>query len=38
MEKEREHFESSIAERRRKDKTFGKMVKHYKNIKNSKKQ
>jgi ribosome biogenesis GTPase len=38
MEKEREHFESSIVERRRKDKTFGKMVKHYKNIKNSKKQ
>jgi ribosome biogenesis GTPase len=30
MEKEREHFESSIAERRRKDKAFGKMVKHIK--------
>jgi ribosome biogenesis GTPase len=30
MEKERAHFESSIAERRKKDKIFGKMIKNYK--------
>jgi ribosome biogenesis GTPase / thiamine phosphate phosphatase len=30
MEKEKSHFESTIAERRRKDKTFGKMLKNYK--------
>ena len=30
MEKEKAHFESSIAERRKKDKAFGKMIKHYK--------
>jgi len=30
MEKEKEHFESDAMERKRKDKDFGKMVKHYK--------
>lgn len=30
MEREKEHFESTIAERRKKDKDFGKMVKNYK--------
>ncbi len=30
MEKEKAYFESTIAERRKKDKDFGKMVKHYK--------
>ena len=30
MEKEKTHFESTIAERRKKDKTFGKMLKNYK--------
>jgi ribosome biogenesis GTPase len=30
MEKERTHFESSVVERRKKDKDFGKMVKNYK--------
>ena len=30
MEKEKAHFESSVAERRRKDKAFGKMLKNYK--------
>lgn len=30
MEKERKHFESSAAERRKKDKHFGKMMKNYK--------
>lgn len=30
MQKERSHFESSAAERRKKDKTFGKMMKNYK--------
>lgn len=30
MEKEKTHFESSVAERRKKDKDFGKMVKNYK--------
>lgn len=29
MEKEREHFESSLAQRRRKDRAFGKMLKNY---------
>ena len=33
MEKEREHFESSIVERRKKDKDLGKMIKNFKNIK-----
>jgi len=35
MEREKVHFESSVAERRRKDKEFGKFVKNYK--KNKKK-
>lgn len=30
MEKENAHFESSVAERRKKDKDFGKMLKNYK--------
>jgi ribosome biogenesis GTPase len=30
LEKEKAHFESTVAERRKKDKEFGKMVKHYK--------
>lgn len=30
MEKERKHFESTTAEKRRKDKRFGKMMKNYK--------
>ena len=30
MEKEKEHFESTVAERRKKDKDFGKMIKNYK--------
>ncbi len=30
MEKERAHFDATIAERRKKDKAFGKMVKNYK--------
>lgn len=30
MEREKAHFESSVAERRKKDKAFGKMVKNYK--------
>ncbi len=37
MEREKEHFESTIAEKRNKDKEFGKMVKHYKSIKKSNK-
>ena len=37
MEREKEHFEASVAEKRKKDKDFGKMIKHYKNIKKSKK-
>lgn len=36
LEKEKEFFESSVAEKRKKDKDFGKMIKHFKNIKNSK--
>ncbi|MCF8298166.1 MAG: ribosome small subunit-dependent GTPase A [Saprospiraceae bacterium] len=36
MEREKEHFESTIAERRKKDKDFGKMVKHFKNSKANK--
>jgi ribosome biogenesis GTPase len=31
MEREKEHFESTVAERRKKDKYFGKMMKNYKN-------
>jgi ribosome biogenesis GTPase / thiamine phosphate phosphatase len=30
MEREKAHFESSVAERRKKDKVFGKMMKNYK--------
>lgn len=30
MEKEKSHFESSVAEKRKKDKSFGKMMKNYK--------
>jgi ribosome biogenesis GTPase len=30
MEREREHYESTVAERRKKDKAFGKMLKNYK--------
>jgi len=37
MEREREHYEATVAERRRKDKDFGKMVKQFKNIKKSNK-
>ena len=37
IEREKEHFESTVAERRKKDKDFGKMVKHFKDTKNSNK-
>jgi ribosome biogenesis GTPase len=30
MEKEKAHFESTVAERRKKDKVFGKMLRNYK--------
>ncbi len=30
MEREKEHFESTLAEKRKKDKDFGKMIKNYK--------
>ncbi len=33
MEREKEHFESTVAERRKKDKDFGKMIKQFKNQK-----
>jgi ribosome biogenesis GTPase len=36
MDREKAHFESTVAEKRKKDKSFGKMVKIYKKIKNSK--
>ena len=36
MERENQHFESTVAERRKKDREFGKVIKHYKNSKNSK--
>lgn len=37
MEREKAHFESSVEERRKKDKKFGKFVKNYKKeIKNNK--
>ena len=37
MEKEKAHFDSSVVERRKKDKNFGKMMKNYKKeIKNNK--
>lgn len=35
LEREKDHFESTLAERRKKDKEFGKMVKNFKNNKNS---
>lgn len=35
MEREKEYFESSIVEKRKKDKEFGKMIKHFKHIKKS---
>nr|WP_288935636.1 ribosome small subunit-dependent GTPase A [uncultured Allomuricauda sp.] len=35
MEREKEHFESTVAEKRKKDKNFGKMVKQFKNLKKS---
>ncbi|MDF0709059.1 ribosome small subunit-dependent GTPase A [Flagellimonas okinawensis] len=35
MKREKEHFESTVAEKRKKDKDFGKMVKQFKNLKNS---
>jgi ribosome biogenesis GTPase len=34
MEREKEHFESSLAEKRQKDKAFGKMIRQFKNVKN----
>ncbi|MCY1719309.1 ribosome small subunit-dependent GTPase A [Prolixibacteraceae bacterium Z1-6] len=37
IEKEKEHFESTVAEKRKKDKEFGKMIKHFKNSKKSNK-
>ncbi len=37
MEREKAHFESTIAERRKKDKEFGKFVKNYKKERNRKK-
>ena len=33
MEREKEHFESTVAEKRKKDKDFGKLIKHYKKSK-----
>ncbi|MGJ5641136.1 ribosome small subunit-dependent GTPase A [Formosa sp. S-31] len=37
MEREKEHYESTVAEKRKKDKDFGKMIKHYKNSRKSNK-
>lgn len=37
LEREKAHFESSVVERRKKDKEFGKMIKSYKKIVNNKK-
>jgi len=37
MEKEKMHFESTVAEKRKKDKEFGKMLKQYKNTRKSNK-
>lgn len=37
MEREKEHFESTVAEKRKKDKAFGKMIKEYKKDRKSKK-
>lgn len=33
LERERKHYQSSVAEKRTKDKAFGKMIKNYKNTK-----
>ena len=35
LEKEKEHFESTVAEKRKKDKDFGKMIKHFKKARKS---
>lgn len=37
MEREKEHYESTVAEKRKKDKDFGKMINHYKKTKKSNK-
>jgi ribosome biogenesis GTPase len=37
MEREKQHFESTITERRKKDKDFGKMIKHFKKTRRSNK-
>lgn len=37
MKREKEHFESTVAEKRKKDKNFGKMVKQFKNLRKSNK-
>ena len=37
MEREKEHFESTVAERRKKDKNLGKIIKHFKGTKKSNK-
>ena len=37
MEREKAHFESSLAEKRKKDKDFGKMIKQVKNMRKSSK-
>lgn len=37
MKREKEHFESTVAEKHKKDKKFGKMVKQFKNLKRSNK-
>jgi ribosome biogenesis GTPase len=37
MNREKEHFESTVAEQRKKDKNFGKMIKQFKNLKKSNK-
>ena len=36
LERERDHYQASVVEKRRKDKAFGKMVKSYKNLKKKK--
>jgi len=35
IRRERDHYKTSVAEKRKKDKAFGKMVKRFKNIKNN---
>lgn len=37
MVREKAHFESTVAEKRKKDKDFGKMIKHFKNTRKSNK-